>query len=107
METETPLMLLFVCNGTDQASITLDAKWMLDTALDNIEQNGMLPEEFENKDIPQFTLRLNVPRLPAKTKWSNNKGYDHYKEHRKKAFHFKVAKEEVNYFETSQPTRTG
>ncbi len=100
-------MLLFVCNGTDQASITLDAKWMLDTALDNIEQNGMLPEEFENKDIPQFTLRLNVPRLPAKTKWSNNKGYDHYKEHRKKAFHFKVAKEEVNYFETSQPTRTG
>ncbi len=58
----------------------------------------MLTEEFENKDIPHFTLHLNVPRLPAKTKLLNNKGYDHYKEHGKQAFHFKVAKEEVNYF---------
>jgi hypothetical protein len=28
----------------------------------------------------------------------NNKGYDHFKENGKKAFHFKVAKEEINYF---------
>jgi hypothetical protein len=91
-------MLLFVCNGTDQASIIPDTKQMLDTALDNIEQNEMLPEEFENKDVPLFTLHLNVPRLSAKTKLSNNEGYDHYKEHRKKAFHFKVAKEEINFF---------
>jgi hypothetical protein len=98
METETPLMLLFVCNGTDQASIILDTRQMLATALGDIEQNGMLPEEFENKDIPHFTLRLNVPCLPAETKLSNNKGYNHYKEHGKKAFHFKVAKEEINYF---------
>ena len=34
----------------------------------------------------------------AKTKSLNSKGYNHYKEHRKKAFHFKVAKEEINYF---------
>ncbi len=91
-------MLLFVCNDTDQASIILDTKQMLDTALDNIKQNGMLPEEFKNKDIPHFTLRLNMPRLHAKTKLLNNKGYDHYKEHGKKAFHFEVAKEEINYF---------
>jgi hypothetical protein len=97
-ETETPLMLLFVCNGTDQASITSDAKQMLNTVLDDIKQNGMLPEEFENKVIPHLTLCLNMPRLPAKTKSSNNKGYHHYKEHGKKAFHFKVTKEEVNYF---------
>jgi hypothetical protein len=71
---------------------------MLDTALDNIKQNGMLPEEFENRDIPHFTLCLNVPRLPAETKSANNKGYDHYKEHGKKAFHFEVAKEDINYF---------
>ncbi len=98
METETPFMLLFVCNGMDQASITSDTKQMLDTALDDIEQHGMLPEEFENRDIPHFTLCLNVPCLPAKTKSSNNKGYDHFKEHSKKAFHFEVAKEEINYF---------
>jgi hypothetical protein len=91
-------MLLFVCNGTDQASIISDSKQMLNTALADIKQNGMLPEEFKNKDIPHFTLRLNVPQLPAKTKSSNNKGYDHYKEHGKKAFHFEVAKEEINYF---------
>jgi hypothetical protein len=66
---------------------------MLATALDIIKQDGMLPEEFKNKEIPHFTIRLNVPRLPAETKLSNNKGYDHYKEQGKKAIHFKVAKD--------------
>ncbi len=98
METETPLMLLFVCNGTDLASIVADKKQMLDTALDDIEQNGMLPKEFEDKDILHFTLHLNIPRLPAETKPSNKKGYNRYIEHRKKAFHFEVATEEINYF---------
>jgi hypothetical protein len=83
METETPLMLLFVCNGTDQGSILSDTKQMLDSAY---------------KDIPHFTLQLNVPCLPAKTKQNNNKGYDQYKEQGKKAFHFEVAKEDINYF---------
>jgi hypothetical protein len=45
METKTPLMLLFVCNSTNQASIISDTKQMLDIALNNIEQNGMLPKE--------------------------------------------------------------
>jgi hypothetical protein len=97
-ETETPMMLLFVCNGRDQASIISDTKQMLEAAFDDIKQNGMLPEEFENKGIPHFTIRLNVPRLPAETKSSNNKGYDHYKEQGKKAIHFEVAKKEINYF---------
>jgi hypothetical protein len=92
METETPLMLLFVCNGTDQRSILGDTRQMLDLACDDIELNGMMPEEFENKDIPEFSLCLNVPRLPADTKKSNNRAYDHYREHGKKAFHFKVGK---------------
>jgi hypothetical protein len=98
METETPLMLLFVCNGTDHSSILSDTRQMLDLAYDDIEQNGMLPEEYENKDIPEFSLRLNVPRLPADTKKSNNRAYNHYREQGKKAFHFEVAKEEVPYF---------
>jgi hypothetical protein len=29
---------------------------------------------------------------------SSNKSYDHYKEHGKKAFHFEVAKEDINFF---------
>jgi hypothetical protein len=98
METETPLMLLFVCNRMDQASIVSDTKQILNTALDDIEQNGMLPKKFENKAILHFTLCLNVLPLPAEAKSSNNKGYDFYKEHGKKAFHFEVAKEEINYF---------
>ncbi len=56
-----------------------------------------MPEEYENKDIPHFTLHLNVPRLPANTKQNANKSYDHHKEQGKKAYHFKVAKEEVQY----------
>ncbi len=97
METETPLRLLFICNGTEQGSIISKTKQMLDSVLDNIKQNGMLPVEFKNKDTPHFTICLNAPRLPAETKPSNNKGYDHYKEQGKKAFHFEVAKEEINY----------
>ena len=84
MDTETPLMLLFVCNGTEQASVMADTKQMLDLALDDIERNGMLPEEFEGKDIPLFTLRLNVHRVPSKRKSTTNKGYDHYKDHGRK-----------------------
>ncbi len=57
-----------------------------------------MPEEFKNKDIPHFTLHVNVPRLPAEIKSNTNKGYDHYKEHGKKAFHFKVAKDNAPFF---------
>ena len=100
METETTFMLLFVCNGTDQASVISDTKQMLDKVLDDIEQHGMLPQEFENKDIPNFTLRLNIPRLPAagENKPPSNKDYDHHKGHGRKAFHFEVAKEDIDYF---------
>jgi hypothetical protein len=41
---------------------------MLETALEDIEENGMIPEEFENKKMPHFTLRLNAPHLLAATK---------------------------------------
>jgi hypothetical protein len=91
-------MLLFVCNGTDHSSILSDTRQMLDLAYDDIEQNGMLPEEYKNKDIPDFSLRLNMPCLPADTKKSNSRVYNHYCKQGKKAFHFEVAKEEVPYF---------
>ncbi len=71
---------------------------MLDSVYEDIDKNEMMPEEFENKDIPHFTLRVNVPRLPAETKSNSNKGYDHYKEHGKKAFHFEVTKDDVPFF---------
>jgi hypothetical protein len=54
---------------------------MLDTAYEDIDENGMMLEEYDNKDIPHFTLRVNVPRLPVESKTSTNKGYDHSKEH--------------------------
>ncbi len=100
METVMPLMLLFLSNGTNQASIISDTKQMLNTALEDIKEHGILPQEYKDKEIPHFTLRLNVPRLPATadSKSTNNKGIDHYKEHSKKAFHFEVAKEEISFF---------
>jgi hypothetical protein len=98
METETPVMLLFVCNGTETESIISDMRQMLDLAYEDIDENKMMPEELKNKDIPHFTLCVNVPRLPAETKSKSNKGYNHYKEHGKKAFHFKVAKDNVPFF---------
>ena len=97
METETPMMLLFVSNGTDPKSITNDITQMLDTAFDDVDQEGMMPEEFEYREIPKFTLKLNAPRLPSQTK-ETHKAYDHFKEQGKKAYHCKVAKEDVPYF---------
>jgi hypothetical protein len=61
-------------------------------------QNRMVLEEFENWDIPFFTLKVNAPRVPSESKQSTNKSYDHSKEHGKKAFHFKVAKLDTSYF---------
>jgi hypothetical protein len=37
METETPMMLLFVSNGMEHSSISTDMKQLLDLAYDNIE----------------------------------------------------------------------
>jgi hypothetical protein len=90
METETPVMLLFVCNGTDQWSIKTNTRQILETALHDIKLNGMVPEEFKNRDIPYFTLKLSAPQMPSELKQTTNKAYDHAKEHGKKAFHFKV-----------------
>ena len=98
METETPMMLLFVCNGTDQTSVISDLRQMLDMAYYNIDKEGMMPEQFENKDLPKFALRLNAPRLPEKKSEKDNKAYDHLREHGKKAFHIEVAKSDQEYF---------
>jgi hypothetical protein len=61
METETPMMLFFVSNGTDPQSVASDVTQMLETAYDSIETNRMMPEEIKYKEIPKFTLKLNTP----------------------------------------------
>jgi hypothetical protein len=97
METETPMMLLFVCNGTDQSSISMDIRQILDIAYQNIDEECMMPEQYENRDLPKFALRLNVPRLPEKKSAKDNKFYDHFCEQGKKAFHLEVAKSEIAF----------
>jgi hypothetical protein len=97
METKTPMMLLFVCYGTEPRSIINDITQVLNTAFNNIDQEGMMPEEFEHKEIPKFTLKLNAPCLPSQTK-ETHKAYDPMKEQGKKAFHCEVAKEDIPYF---------
>jgi hypothetical protein len=98
METETPMMLLFVSNhGMDLTSIANNITQILDTAFDHMDLEGMMPEEFEHKEIPKFTLKLNTPCLPSQTREAH-KAYDQFKEQGKKAFHCKLAKENVPYF---------
>ncbi len=60
METETPMMLLFVCNGTDQTSVISDLRQMLDMAYENIDEEGMMPEQFENKDLLQLESTIQI-----------------------------------------------
>ncbi len=61
METKTPMMLLSVSNGSNPKSVMHDITQMLDIAFDSVDQEGMMPEEFENREIPKFTLKLNAP----------------------------------------------
>ncbi len=96
METEMPMMLLFVNNWLDHTSIMNDITQMLKTAFDNVDQEGMMPEEFEHKEILAFTMKLNAPCLPSQTK--EHKAYDQFKEQGKKTFHCEVAKENVPFF---------
>ena len=92
METETPMMLLFVCNGTDQAGLMTGIKKILELAHKDNKLNGIMLEEFENQDILAFSTRLNLPRLPGKKSSQGNKAIDHMREQGKKAFHLEVAK---------------
>jgi hypothetical protein len=99
MEMETPMMLLFVCNETDQGSITRDIKQVMEIAYGDINVEGMMPKEFENQDFPGFALRLNVPCLPGEKKSAqDNKAFDHICEQGKSAFHLKVAKSDTQFF---------
>jgi hypothetical protein len=55
------MMLLFVSNGMDNGSITTDMRQLLELAYDNIKSGCMLPEEYEDRDMPAFSLKLNIP----------------------------------------------
>ncbi len=96
MEMETPMMLLFVSNGTEHSSISTDLRQLLEPACSNIKTELMMPEEYKNRDMPAFSLKLNVPCLPEKKK-DDNKAYDHFSKQRKKAFHFKVTKSHIPF----------
>ncbi len=98
METKTPMMLLFVSNGTDQSSTSTDIRQILDIAYQDIDEESMMPEQYENRDIPKFSIRLNVPRLPEKKSAKDNKTYDHICEQGKKAFPLEVAKPDLAFF---------
>ncbi len=91
-------MLMFVCNGTDQGSITMDTKQMIEIAYEGIDVEGMMPEEFKNWDIPEFALKLNARRFPEKKLAQDNKAYDHIREQGKKALHLEVAKSDIPFF---------
>ena len=57
-----------------------------------------MPEQYENRDIPKFSIRMNVPWLPEKKSMRDNKAYDHIREQGKKAFHLEVAKQDLAFF---------
>ena len=97
METKTLMMLPFVSNGTDPMSISADTTQMLETAYNSIKTDWMMPEKFNYMEIPKFTLILNASQLPTQTK-QMHKDYNDFKEQGKKAFHCKVAKDQVSFF---------
>jgi hypothetical protein len=97
MEMETSMMPLFVSKKMEHSSITTDLKQLLELAYDNIETELMMPEEYENRDMPPFSLKQNSPCLPEKKK-NYNKKYVHFCKQGRKAFHFEVAKSNIPFF---------
>jgi hypothetical protein len=48
----------------------------LDIVYQDIDEECMMPEQYENRDLPKFALRLNMPRLPEKKSVKDNKSYN-------------------------------
>jgi hypothetical protein len=71
---------------------------MLETSLDDIEVDRMVPKEFKNRDIHCFMLKINALCVPSESKPTYSNTYDHFKEQGKKALHFEVAKMVISYF---------
>ena len=92
------MMLLFVCNGTNYSSISTDIRQILDIFYQDIDEESMMPEQYKNRDLPKFALRLNVPRLPEKKSRKDNKSYNHFREQGKKVFHLEVAISDIAFF---------
>ncbi len=87
-----------MCNGTNQGSVKTDVKQMLELAQDDINMDGMTPEELETPEISCFLLNLNVLRLPERKLPNNSRAYDHFREQGKMAFHLEVAKADIPFF---------
>ncbi len=90
METETPVMLPFVCNGTDQGSIKADTRQMLETAFDDIKLNEMVPEEFKNSSVPH-ECPLNQSKQPTRPMTTQ-------RSMGRKLFYFQVTKSDISCF---------
>ena len=71
---------------------------MLKLAHDDIDMDGMMPEELETQDISHFSLNLNVLHLPEIKLLNNSRAYDHFREQGKMAFHLEVAKADIPFF---------
>ncbi len=61
METKTPMMLLFVCNGTYHSSISTDIRQILDTAYEDIDKEGMMPEHYKSWDLQKICTQAECP----------------------------------------------
>ena len=102
--TETPYMLLFVNNRTEESSIVRDVKMMFGIAREQLREENLLPDEFERDedDEVEFALRVNGPRMPGETRKKKKKGkddsYDRLNDQGKKVFHLEVAKEDIREF---------
>lgn len=102
--TETPYMLLFVYNKTEEESIIRDLQAMFKIARDVLREEDLLPSEYERPEGEEvsFAIRVNGPRIPGMRRDNKKKkkdnDFDRLQDQGKKAFHFEVAKEDIKEF---------
>ena len=104
LNTETPYMLLFVHNKTEESSVCRDLTDIFKMVRDQLREDDLLPEEYDRdeneREIP-FAIRVNGPRMPGEQRKKNNKkdkNFDRLNDQGKKVIHFEVAKEDLAEF---------
>jgi hypothetical protein len=65
METVTPFIIYYLYTFNDIATLRAELTSLLEEAHQGMQDDLMLPEEFEHANIPEINIRRGVPKLPG------------------------------------------
>eukprot|EP00956_Cyclotella_meneghiniana_P036472 scaffold126145_cov44-Cyclotella_meneghiniana.AAC.2 len=99
METETHFVFYFLYSFGGRVTIMEELNWMLKQAQAKMLQDSNcyeVPMEYMTNTIPEFNLRMNVPKMPRVN--THEKKVQSKYESTKKHFHLEIRKEDKDMF---------